>query len=192
MTIGVLEIDNPYDSPFTVTIEGESSNQFSFNEETNTLTFTGSSDYETQSSYSLNLKITRATGDILIPLTFSITDVNEPSVLTTSLSQESFSEDFQTGSIIAESLVTDPENDTISYTLTGTGSENFTVSSEGVITLVNSMDYETINSYNLTLTASDGTNETTSEITFTVTDVEELIDLNTCLLYTSDAADDLL
>ena len=146
VTIGVLEIDNPYDSPFTVSIEGEDSNQFSFNEETNTLTFTGSSDYETQSNYSLNLKIARVTGDIHIPLTFSVTDINEPSVISINLSQESFLEDLQLGSIIAESSVADPENDTISYTLTGTGSENFSVSSDGVITLTSSLDYESTTS----------------------------------------------
>ena len=41
VTIGVLEIDTPYDSTYTVNIEGEGSNHFYFKEQTNTTPFTG-------------------------------------------------------------------------------------------------------------------------------------------------------
>jgi hypothetical protein len=43
------------------------------------------------------------------------------------LSQSSFSENIPTGTTIATSSATDPENDTLTYSLSGTGSDNFTV-----------------------------------------------------------------
>ena len=190
VTIGTLSFDNPSEISFTVTLEGEDSNQFTFDALTNTLIFTGSSDYENQSTYSLTLTVTDENGDITsLPVTVAVNDVNEPTSLSTSLSQSSFSENIPTGTTIATSSATDPENDTLTYSLSGSGSDNFTVSSEGVITSSGTLNYETTTSYNLTLTASDGTNETTSEIAFTVTDVDEAINLSTSLIASSFSED---
>ena len=58
------------------------------------------------------------------------------------------------------------------------------MSSDGTVTLASALDYETATAYEITLTASDGDNTVSETLTINVGDI------NDCLLYTSDAADD--
>ena len=90
------------------------------------------------------------------------------------MAASSFAENTATGTTIATSSAADPESQTITYSLSGTGSENFAVDSSGNITLASSLDYETTTSYSLTLTASDGTNFASETINISVADVVEL------------------
>jgi hypothetical protein len=94
--------------------------------------------------------------------------------LSSSLAASSFAENTAAGTTIATASASDPESQTITYALSGSGSENFAVDSAGNITLVSSLDYETSTSYSLTLTASDGTNTTSNIINISVDDVTEL------------------
>ena len=100
--------------------------------------------------------------------------VNESPDVTISLQGSEFAENIATGTTIATVAYTDPESDTLSYTLSGTGSNQFLVDDQGVITLKTGLDYETKTSYQLTLTSSDGTNSVQTQINFSVTDISEL------------------
>ena len=71
---------------------------------------------------------------------------------------------------------TDPEGDTLSYALSGTGSDLFTINAGGQISTASgaSLDHETTASYTLTITASDGNgNSATAAVTVSVTDAAE-------------------
>ena len=52
----------------------------------------------------------------------------------------------------------DEDSDTITYSLAGTGSENFSIDADGKVTLASDLDYETTTSYEITIIASDGSN----------------------------------
>ena len=67
----------------------------------------------------------------------------------------------------------DPESDKITYSLGGTGSENFSIDADGNVTRSQDLDYETTTSYEITLIASDGSNSTQETITINVSDVDE-------------------
>ncbi len=68
---------------------------------------------------------------------------------------------------------------TITWSLSGDDSDDFSISSAGVLTFSSSPDYEnpadadTDNAYEMTIQASDGTNQGTLGVTVTVTDVNE-------------------
>ena len=77
---------------------------------------------------------------------------------------------------------TDTENDSLTYTLSGEGSDLFEVSNQGQITLNASLNHEVAPSYTLILSVSDGkdgignpNSETDASITVNVTvgDVDE-------------------
>ena len=79
---------------------------------------------------------------------------------------------------------TDPEGETIQWTAVSLGTEDFSISTGGVLTFVNKPDYEDpkggsaddSNTYEVTVTASDGipaTNDRTWTLTVEVTNVEE-------------------
>ncbi len=71
------------------------------------------------------------------------------------------------------------ENATITWSLTGTDSGDFSISSSGSLTFSSPPDYEsasdsdTNNVYEVTVNASDGTNTATLDVTVTVTDEAE-------------------
>jgi hypothetical protein len=131
-------------------------------------------DYETATAYAITLTASDGTNSVSETLTINVGDINEAPSLTNSLAASSFAENVATGTTIATASASDPESQTISYSLSGTGSEKFSVDSAGNITLSSALDYETTTSYSLTLTASDGANSTSNTINISVDDVIEL------------------
>ena len=78
------------------------------------------------------------------------------------------------GTLLASASSTDGDGDeTVTYSISGTGSNLFAIDPKtGAITLAGALDYETTRSYSLTVTASDGTNPATTDITITVGDID--------------------
>lgn len=68
---------------------------------------------------------------------------------------------------------TDSDSTTIIFSVSG--SEIAITSGGGVLTFVSVPDYETKNSYTATVTASDGTNTTTQNITISITNIGEFV-----------------
>ena len=65
---------------------------------------------------------------------------------------------------------TDAEDDNVTFTVSGS---ELAITSAGVLTFVSAPNYETKTTYTATVTASDGTNTTTQDITVNVTNVNE-------------------
>ena len=72
------------------------------------------------------------------------------------------------GTVVASSSINNPDGETITYSLSGTGSENFSVDSSGNVTTNATFDYETAQSYALTLTATAGSTSVTDNFTVNV------------------------
>ena len=66
---------------------------------------------------------------------------------------------------------TDAEGDDVSFTVSGT---ELAITSAGVLTFISVPDYETKTTYTATVTASDGVNSTTQDITINVTNVNDV------------------
>ena len=76
------------------------------------------------------------------------------------------------GAVIA---ATDPDNDTLTYTLNGTDAASFSInSSTGQLQTKSALDYETKTTYTVTVTVSDGSLTDTITVTINITDVDEL------------------
>ena len=88
---------------------------------------------------------------------------------------ENASRGFVVGSVTAN----DDNNDTLTYTLSGTDAAPFAIDDQGQISLGTALDFElpadadTGNDYVVTVRASDATTEVTLDITITVVNVEE-------------------
>ena len=67
----------------------------------------------------------------------------------------------------------DTDGDTLTYSLSGTDAGALSISSSGVITFNSAPDYETKNSYSITVNVSDGTATTSKALTINITDVNE-------------------
>ena len=70
---------------------------------------------------------------------------------------------------------TDADNDTLTYTLSGTDAASFSInSSTGQLQTKSPLDYETKTTYTVTITVSDGSLTDTIAVTINVTDADEL------------------
>jgi hypothetical protein len=177
---------DPEGGDISFTLSGEGSENFSVDANGN-ISLQTELDYETTTSYALILTASDGVNDTVFEISFSVIDIDEPAILTASTSATSFAEDSLTGINIGTASATDPEGQTVTFSLSGTGSENFNVDNSGNISLVNSLDYETATSYTLALNASDGVNTTTSELIITVDDVNEAPILSNSLAASSFA-----
>ena len=139
-------------------------------------------DYDIAPSYRL---IIRATDDNApssstdLVLEIEVANVNkdtptDPTITWEGSFETSVAEDTAIGTLLASASSEDGDDDeTVTYSISGTGSNLFDIDSEtGAITLAGALDFETTPSYDLTITASDGTKTATTDITITVGDVD--------------------
>ena len=112
-------------------------------------------------------------------VTINVTDVNEAPVFTDGTSAtltvaENTAADTNIGSAISATDEDELAN-TLTYTLSGTDADSFAVDSTRQIKTKADLDYETKNSYSVTLTVSDGKQGSDSiTVTINVTDVTEV------------------
>ena len=133
------------------------------------LTFVSAPDYETKSSYTATVTATDGTNSTDQSIAVSVNDVNEAPAFT---SLATFSADEKQTSI-GTVTATDIENDTLTYSVTGTDASAVTVdSSTGVLTFNAGPDYETQSSYSVTAEVSDGSLSTTQAITISINETE--------------------
>ena len=145
-------------------------------------------DYETKKSYSVTVGVSDGNGGTdSIAVTVNLTDVDEtpqpppnkaPSFTEGASATRQVAENSAAGTSVGSAVTaTDADNDTLTYTLSGTDASSFTIgSSTGQITTKAGVtyDYETKQSYSVTVSVSDGNGGTDSiAVTVSLTDVEE-------------------
>jgi hypothetical protein len=171
-TIATSSATDPEAGAISYSLSGTGSENFSVSSD-GTVTLASGLDYETTTAYAITLTASDGTNSVSETLTINVGDINEAPSLTNSLAASSFAENVATGTTIATASASDPEAQTITYSISGTGSENFAIDADGNVTLASSLDYETTTSYSLTITASDGTNSTQETLSISVTDIIE-------------------
>ena len=134
-------------------------------------------DHDTKASYTVVVTAADPSGlSATITVTITVTDQNEPPVITGKTSVY-YAEDRT--DTVATYTAADPENGTITWSLAGDDSGDFLISSTGVLTfstqpdLENPADEDTDNVYLITVQASDGTNTVPWDVTVTVTDAAD-------------------
>ena len=145
-------------------------------------------DYETGAkSYTLYLTVSDGENTSNSQtVAIKISDVNEAPIIvdtttTVSVSEASFTTDYT----VYDADATDPENDTLTYSLDGDDSEFFEIDSDsGVIKFKDLPDYDkfsdanTDNNYQVTIEVSDGTYTDEHPITIKLTGIDELPVIN--------------
>ena len=121
-----------------------------------------------RSSYSITLSLTDGTETVTKDITIAVTNVNDVAPVFTSEATFSAAEN-QTA--IGTITATDAEGDAVTFTVSGS---ELAITSAGVLTFVSAPDYETKTSYTATVTVTDGVNETTQDISITVTNSNEI------------------
>jgi capsular polysaccharide biosynthesis protein len=132
------------------------------------LTFAVAPDYETKTSYTATVTASDGTNTTNQNITVNVTNLNDNSPVFTS--GATFSADENQASIGTVTATDGDVSDTVTFTVSGS---ELSITSAGVLTFVVAPDYEAKTSYTATVTASDGTNTTTQNITVNVTNLND-------------------
>ena len=159
---------------FTWSLSGDDSNDFTIST-AGVLSFSSTPDYEnaadanTNNEYRVTVEASDAGGLIgTLPVTVTVTNQNEPPVVsgnTTILYAD------QSTVAVATYTASDPEGvSTFTWSLSGDDSDDFTISTAGVLSFSSTPDYEnptdanTNNEYRVTVQASDGSETGTLDV----------------------------
>ena len=127
--------------------------------------------YEFKRSYSVTITASDGTFTDTIAVTIYVTNVNEAPIFregTTATRQilEGTNSGVNIGTPVS---ATDPENNTLTYSKSGTDASSFTIiSSTGQLQTRASLDYDTKSSYSFTMSVSDGSYTDTISVTINV------------------------
>ncbi|MGO2233527.1 MAG: DUF4347 domain-containing protein, partial [Marinomonas sp.] len=148
-----------------------------------TLTSAGAAaiDYETATSYTLNIMATDAVGQAstAAAVTISINDINDNAPVFSSAATATLAENTAVTTVVYDANATDADgtsvHNSVTYSLKVTDDHNvFTIdSTTGEVKLKAAADYETKSSYNFTVIASDGMRSTEQDVTLSITDVND-------------------
>ena len=163
----------------TYTLGGTDAASFNIGRTTGQLQTKAALDHSTKTSYEVTVTAADAAGlSDAITVTINVTDVDEnlppefPSAVTTRVVAENTVAGEDIGAPVA---ATDADDAALTYTLSGTDAASFDIDrATGQLKTKAGLDYETKDSYAVTVTATDGDNASDSiDVAITVTDVDE-------------------
>ncbi len=159
----------------TYALSGTDAATFGIVSTTGQLQTKGSLNYETKSSYSVVVTASDGSLSDTINITINVTDVNDAPAFAAESTTRSIAENTAADTNIGDPVsATDDDEDTLTYTLTGTDAASFNIdSTDGQLKTKASLDYGTKKSYSVVVTASDGSLSDTINITINVTNVNE-------------------
>ena len=174
-TITVTDADN---DSISFSLSGTDADSFAI-ASSGALTFNNAPDYETKESYSLIVSASDGTSSVSQTISINISNVNE--VPQISALSSTHSPDENQTSIVTVSASDPDANTSLTYSVSGTDSSLFAISSSGVLTFKTAPDYETPgdadadNNYQINVIVSDGSLSVTQAITIQVQNVADLI-----------------
>ena len=177
VTAAVIDVNatDPDDDNITFTLSGTGSDDFVINSATGRITVSAPLNYELQALYSLTVRVSDGIGGVAAAsLTVIVVNQNDAPIILGAPYTTSIEESLNAGSIVYKVAVSDEDtSDSFTFTLSGTNSNHFSVSSAGIITTAQMLDYETVSSYTLIITVSDGTENVNTTLTVYVVDAND-------------------
>ena len=173
--ITATDVDN---DTLTYTLGGTNAADFAIDSETGQLKTSAALDFETKKSYTVTVTVSDSSLTDIITVTINVTDVDEnraPEFTEGDTATRSVEENTAADTNIGTAITaTDADNDTLTYTLSGTDAADFAiVSTTGQLKTSAALDFETDSSYAVTVTVSDGSLTDTITVTISITDVDE-------------------
>jgi len=171
----------------TYSLSGTDASNFTINSSSGELFIDAQPDYESTTSYSLNIIATDAAGNATTQaLAITVVDVNDVAPVFTTTSISNIDE-----GVTAITTITfsdeDTTNGTTVFSLSGNDAASFTIdSSTGLIAFNSAPDYESKNSYLVTVSISDGVNSTSKSYTIGINNLDDTAPVITTSALTHD------
>ena len=158
-------------------MHGAGSNYLSIHPTTGVVSLSQALDFEQVPQIIMTVEVRDGRGGLAATsLTVNVNDRNDAPAFQGTLFSVAISENVAYRSTVVQITATDPDSsDTLNYTLSGTNSSYFQISSAtGLILTARELDYEDVNYFFLTVSVSDGKTTVTQPLTVTITDTNDL------------------
>lgn len=155
---------------------GNTGSAFQIDPAFGTIKLIGDLDFETTPSYSLVIDVTDGVHVVNGVVNINLTNENDETPVLT-IDTVSIPENMAIGLQVLQILANDADNlSTLTYSIVaGNAGGVFAIEANtGILTLANSLNYENINAYQLTIGVSDGANTKTGTYIINVTDVNDV------------------
>ena len=169
------------DDVLTYTLSGADAAAFNIDPTTGQLKTRTALDYETKSTYTATITVSDGIFTSTISVTIKVTDMDEtppnraPVFADGSRTIRKVAENVPDVDVGAPITATDADNDTLTYTLSGSDAVSFDIdSTTGQLSTRATLDYETKSTYTVIVTASDGTLTNTITVTINVTGISDV------------------
>ena len=181
----VAATDDDSDDILTYSLGGDDASSFDIVASSGQLQTKAALDYETKNSYTVTVTARDTSSRTAeVTVTINVTDVNETPEFPAETATRNVAENTAGGQNIgAPFTATDPDGDTLTYSLDQTGAASFAiVAATGQLQTKSALDYEAKSSYTVTVSVHDdrdasGNTDTTADdtidVTITVTNVDE-------------------
>ena len=170
-TVTATDADND-GLTFSITM-GNDAGAFAINASSGAITVAGTLDHETTPNYTLTVQVSDGTATANAAITINVTNVNDNAP---AIAAQTFSvaENVANGTAVGTVAATDADGDPLTFTITaGNTNSAFAINADGAITVAGTVDYETTQTYTLTVRASDGSTSTNAAITINVTNLND-------------------
>lgn len=177
VTAAVIDVNtsDPDGDNITFSLSGTGSDDFLINSATGLVTLNRALNYEIQELYSLTVRVSDGAGGVAFAsLTVITVNQNDPPVILGGPYTTNVEESLNGGTTVYKAAVFDEDSsDTPSFSISGTNSDHFAISSAGIVTTTQALDYESITSYTLIVSVSDGSASMNTTLTITVVDTND-------------------
>ena len=177
VTAAVIDVNasDPDGDNITFSLSGTGSDDFRINSATGLVTLNRALNYEIQELYSLTVRVSDGAGGVAFAsLTVITVNQNDPPVILGGPYTTNVEESLNGGTTVYKAAVFDEDSsDTPSFSISGTNSDHFAISSAGIVTTTQALDYESITSYTLIVSVSDGSASMNTTLTITVVDTND-------------------
>ncbi len=158
-------------------LDGAAADHFAIDADSGQLRTSGALDYESKDSYAVTVIAADGAGLWAgLDATITVTDVQEAPAFAAASITRQVAENTAAGANIGSPVTaTDSDGDSLTYTLGGTDAGHFAIDADsGQLQTKGALDYESQDSYAVTIIATDGGGLTASiAVTITVDDIEE-------------------
>ncbi len=151
-------------------LSGADAGSLTIDSDSGLLAFTSPADFETKDSYSVTVSVSDGISTATQDLIIAVSDVSEAPAFTSSVTFNALENQTSIGLVTAS----DDDGDNLTFLLSGADAGSLTINSEsGLLEFTTPADYETKDSYSVTVSVSDGISTVTQDLTIAVTDVSE-------------------
>ena len=155
-TIMTASAPDPEGGTITYSLSGTDAAKFTIDAD-GTVKIASLLDYETKDNYSITVTATDGTHSLSTAISVSLTNVNEDQSVNVTMADAAITEASVVGTTVAITSVIDPEGGTVTYSLSGTDANMFSIDTDGTVKIASLLDYETKDNYSVIVnTTADG------------------------------------